>query len=76
MVTLLCVNVRPSKEITFFATKTQITAKQGLAKEIKFNTVLCKCKKLLCSKKSQPNNRERDRKNGFGPVPHLYIYLV
>jgi hypothetical protein len=33
-----------SKEITFFATKTQITAKQGLAKENKFNTVLCKCK--------------------------------
>ena len=37
----------PSKEITFLATKTQIKAKQGLAKENKFNTVLCKCKKLL-----------------------------
>jgi hypothetical protein len=28
------------KEITFFASKTQITTKQGLAKENKFNTVL------------------------------------
>jgi hypothetical protein len=39
--------VRPSKEITFFASKTQITTKQGLAKENTFNTILCKCKKLL-----------------------------
>ena len=46
--------MRPSKEITFFASKTQITTKQGLAKENKFNTVLCKCKKLISSKKSQP----------------------
>ena len=35
----------PSKEITFLATNTQIKAKQGPAKENKFNTVLCKCKK-------------------------------
>jgi hypothetical protein len=33
--------VRPSKEITFLATKTQIKTKQGPAKEKKFNTVLC-----------------------------------
>ena len=32
--------------------------KQGLAKENKFNTVLCKCKKLLCSKKSQPEQTD------------------